>query len=470
MRAGSQFCVPRVPPDRTYRGFDHGVQIMGLGDNMPSANLTDTYIRGLSLPAEGRLDIQDERAPGLVLRVSASGTKSWSLRYRDKVSGKVERLTIGRYPGVPLAKAREIALKRVGGIAEGENPRAVQRKEKAAHSAGISFDELADRFLAEYVAVRRPKSLASYRSALNPVRKAWAGKKARDISRDDVLDLAEKRGAEAPIAANRMVAILSKLFNWALDLRDPPVTTSPVVRIPKPGIEKARTRTIRDDEIALLWNAFDRAMAPEMARIMRVLLLTGQRLSEVIGMERDELLDLGQPEAARWHLPGTRTKNRRAHIVPLSPVVVAIVKSAMAAGGEDTPFVFASRRNPGETFDRQSFARAMKRLLAGLEETDDTRTAVRRLKVDPPTPHDLRRTVATGLGALGVRREVIKSVLNHLEGDVTDVYALHDYLQEKRAALDAWAQRIGTLLEPPPTAAKPVPSGNVVSLTRRRQA
>lgn len=418
---------------------------------MANVNLTDTYIRGLSLPAEGRLDINDERAPGLVLRVSASGTKSWSLRYRDKVSGKVERLTIGRYPAVPLAKAREIALKRVGGIADGENPRAVQRQEKAAHAAGISFDALADRFLAEYVAAKRPKSLTGYRSALAPARRTWEGKKAREITRDDVLDLAEKRGAEAPIAANRMVAVLSKLFNWALDLRDPPVTTSPVHRIPKPGVEKARTRTLRDDEIPVLWASFERSMAPEMARIMRVLLLTGQRLSEVIGMERDELLDLGQPEAARWHLPGERTKNRRQHLLPLSSAVVSIVKAAMVAGGEDTLFVFTSRRNPGERFDRQSFARAMKRLIADLEETDDTKTAVRRLKADPPTPHDLRRTVATGLGALGVRREVIKAVLNHLEGDVTEVYALHDHLAEKRAALDAWAAHVERLTRPADT-------------------
>ncbi|MBB6309695.1 tyrosine-type recombinase/integrase [Xanthobacter tagetidis] len=418
---------------------------------MANVNLTDTYIRGLSLPAEGRLDINDERAPGLVLRVSSSGTKSWSLRYRDKMSGKVERLTIGRYPAVPLAKAREIALKRIAGIADGDNPRAVQRQEKAAHAAGISFDALAERFLTEYVAVKRPKSLIGYRSALAPARKAWVGKKAREITRDDVLDLSEKRGADAPIAANRMVAVLSKLFNWTLDLRDPPVTTSPVHRIPKPGIEKARTRTLRDDEIPILWAAFDGFMVPEMARIMRVLLLTGQRLSEVVGMERDELLDLGQPESARWHLPGERTKNRRPHIVPLAPSVASIIKAAMVAGGEETSYVFSSRRNPGEKFDRQSFARAMKRLISGLKETDYTRTAVRRLKADPPTPHDLRRTVATQLGALGVRREVIKAVLNHLEGDVTEVYALHDHLAEKRAALDAWAAHVERLTQPTDT-------------------
>lgn len=435
---------------------------------MATVNLTDTFIRGLLLPAEGRVDIADERAPGLVLRVSASGTKSWSLRYRDKVSGKVERLTIGRYPAVPLAKAREIALKRTGGIAEGENPRAAQRRERAEHAAGISFDDLAARFLAEYVAVHRPKSLSTYAGALSSARKAWGQRKVRELTRDDVLDFSARRGAEAPIATNRTIAVLSKLFNWALDQRDPPVTTSPIVRIPKPGVEKARTRIVRDDEIPIIWVAFDRSLVPEMARVMKVLLLTGQRLSEVVGMERDELLDLEKAEAARWLIPKSRTKNKRPHMVPLAPAVVSLVKAAISAGGDDTTFVFASRRNPGEKFDRQSFARSVKRLIAGLEETEETKTAVRRLKADSPTPHDLRRTVATGLGALGVRREVIKATLNHLEGDVTSVYALYDHLAEKRQGLDAWAQHVLRCTQPPPAAVvSPAISDNVVPLRGR---
>lgn len=429
---------------------------------MPAVALTDTFLRSIEPPAEGRLDIQDAKRPGLVLRVSSSGTMAWSLRYRDKVTGKVERLTLGRYPTVSLAKAREIVDKRIGGIAEGENPRAAQRRARAEHAAGISFDELAERFLAEYVAAKRPKSLSSYKAALTPARKAWGTMKARAITRDDVLDLTEKRAKEAPIAANRGVAVLSKLFNWALDLRDPPITTSPVVRIPKPGTERARTRTLRDDELPVLWKAFD-TMTPEMARVMRVLLLTGQRLGEVIGMRRDELIDLGKP-SARWELPSHRTKNRRDHLVPLSPVVVAMLEEAIAAGGEETEFVFTSRRNPGEPFDRQSFARATKRLIGDLAETPETRTAVRRLKADPPTPHDLRRTMATGLGALGVPREVIKATLNHIEGDVTAVYARHDHLDAKRAALDAWASYVVEAIQPPPAA--PQHEGNVVAMKR----
>lgn len=468
MGAGEALCVPGVPQDRNQRGFCHGVSITGSGDTMPAVALTDTYLRSLAPPMEGRLDIQDAKRPGLVLRVSSSGTMSWSYRYRDKVTGRVERLTLGRFPTVSLAQARGIVDKRVGGIAEGENPRAAQRKARAEHAAGITFDELAARFLAEYVALRRPKSLPSYTSAIAPARKAWANRKAREITRDDVLDFAEVRGKEAPIAANRGIAVLSRLFNWALDMRDPPVSTSPVVRIAKPGIEKARTRVVRTDELATLWGAFD-TMTPEMARVLRVLLLTGQRLGEVIGMRRDELVDLGKP-SAQWELPGNRTKNRRAHLVPLSYEVVALLDAAISAGGDDAEHVFVSRRNPGEPFDRQSFARSMKRIIGGLQETPESRAAIRRLKADPPTPHDLRRTCATGLGALGVRREVIKGVLNHLEGDVTAVYALHDQLEEKRAALEAWAAHVHETIDPAPARDGLGLTADVVPIRRTRRA
>lgn len=426
---------------------------------MATANLTDPMIRGLIPPASGRTDIVDEKVPGLVLRVSATGVKSWSVRFRDKTSGKTERLTIGRFPTITLAKARDIARARIGDVAEGGNPRAVVRKEKAAHAAGLTFDELADRFLSEYVAPIRPKSLAGYTNAIAPARKAWGKWKARGIAREDVLDLVEKRGREAPIATNRMIAVLSKLFNWSLDLRDPPVSTNPVVRIPKPGVEKARTRVLRDDEIPVLWAAWQAKCAPEVARVYMTLLLTGQRLSEVVEMDRDELIDLHSRTKARWLLPGSRAKNKREHLTPIVPEVGAILKAAISAGGDDTTAVFASRRNPGQFFDRQSFARAMKRLISELEETDETRAAVRRLKADPPTPHDLRRTVATGLGALGTRREVIKAILNHLEGDVTEIYALHDHMDEKRAALAAWAGRVIGLVSKP--------SGNVHPLRGR---
>jgi integrase len=430
---------------------------------MPTINLTDAYIRGVTPPAEGRIDIKDAKRQGLVLRVSASGVLSWSLRYRSRTTGKVERLTIGRYPRVPLSKAREIADKRLGAIADGVNPRDVLRRERAEHEAGITFDLLCDRFLKEYVAVRRPKSLTSYTSALNPARKAWGKRKAREITRDDALALAERRGRDAPIATNRMLAILSRMFNWALDQRNPPVPSSPIIRIPKPGIERARERVLRDDELPVVWAAFGR-QSPEVGRVLKTLLLNGQRLNEVIGMRRDELIDLDTPEA-RWLLPSERSKNGRAHVTPLAPAVVRIIKESLDDWDEGD-LVFPSRRNAGEIFDKASFARSMKRLLGELDETPETRTAVRRLKDNPPTPHDLRRTLATGLGPLGVPREIVKAVLNHKEGDVTERhYDLYDKLSEKRAALNKWADHIERIVRP-----KATTKSNIVPIRRARRA
>ncbi|MGE4372906.1 MAG: tyrosine-type recombinase/integrase [Xanthobacter sp.] len=415
---------------------------------MATLTLTDTFIRSVQPPAAGRDDYVDERVPGLSLRVSATGVKSWSLRFRDKVTGRIERLTIGRYPAVSLAQARAVATKKVIGIVEGDNPQDIIRRDRAAHASGISFDELADRFMEEYVSQKRPKSYSSYKTALSKARKAWGNWKAREIARDDVMDLTERLAVAAPVGTNRMLSVLSKMFNWALDLRDPPVSSSPVARVPKPGIERARDRVLRDDEIAVLWAAWQAQCAPEVARVFMTLLLTGQRLSEVVHMERDELLDLHSMRLARWHLPADRVKNSRGHIVPLSPQAVAIIKAAISAGGDDTTAVFASRRNPGQHFDRQSFARAMKRVVTGLELDGPDQKTIRRIQGDPPTPHDLRRTVGTGLGMLGTRREVIKAVLNHMERDVTAVYALHDYLDDKREALCLWADHVEKLTRP----------------------
>jgi integrase len=162
-----------------------------------------------------------------------------------------------------------------------------------------------------------------------------------------------------------------------------------------------------------MWAAFGR-LAPEVERVFKVMLLTGQRLNEIIGMTRDELIDLDTPQA-RWLLPRERSKNNRAHVTPLAPVVVKIIEASLD-DWDECELVFPSRRNAGELFDKASFARSTKRLLADLDETPETRTVVRRLKSDPPVPHDLRRTVATGLGALGVPREIVKAVLNHREG------------------------------------------------------
>lgn len=413
------------------------------------APLTDVYIRSISPPDTGRIEITDERCAGLSIRVTAAGVRSWSYKYRDRTTGKVERVSLGRYPTVSLAKAREMADRRRLAVMDGGNPRAEQRKRKAAEKAAITFDALADAYLAERVAKKTPASLATTRSYLKAAREQWQGRKAKDIDRDDVIAFLGDRAEEAPVAANRLRSVLVTMYGWAMD--NGHVEATPMVRIPKPAVETARDRIILDDEIPILWQALD-GLDGGFARAFRALALLGQRPGEIAGLMLDEVHDLDKPAVARIELPPARTKNRRRHVIPLPGRARELIREAISAkpDGDDSPYVFGSYRNPGAPIDRHSFARAMARLVDGLDPNDGDdarRAAVKRLQADRPTPHDWRRTMITGLGRLGFRRDDIKALVNHAEGDVTERhYDRYDRLPEKRRALEAWEAHVLILI------------------------
>jgi len=229
------------------------------------------------------------------------------------------------------------------------------------------------------------------------------------------------------------------MYSWAID--EEILEQSPMVRIPKPTKEeRARDRILEKDEMALLWRAFDK-LDPSMALGLKTLLLTGQRPGEVLGMRWDELFDLRAPARARWELSPERVKNGRRHVVPIVPAVLEIIEGTNRSS--DEPFVFASSRNRSASFDRQSVARALKRLIRGLEPSPQEETTVSRLQKSEPTPHDFRRTAITGMMSLGISREIVKSVVNHAEGDITEAhYDRYDRMPEKRRALEIWAKSV----------------------------
>lgn len=406
--------------------------------------LTEAFLR--SLPSTGvEKEFVDARSLGLSLRVTRGGIRSWSFRFRDKITRKVERITLGRYPTIGLSKARAIADAKRVQVSEGNNPREAIRKARAADRASLTFDELADVFMSHYVEKQTPKSAASTRSYLVKARGTWSGTKAKDIDRNDVIAFLRDRADTAPVVANRTRAVLGKMFSWAID--EGILESTPVVRIPKPAVEKPRERVLTDDEFAVIWRAFETLEARSMALAFKFLAVSGQRPGEVIGMSIAELHDLAKPNA-RWEIPGNRTKNGKRHVVPLPVFAKSIVQEALTLKpeGDESPWVFVSPRNPGCPFDRHSFARAMKERIIGCLEPSDG--ASRSLLATPPTPHDLRRTLVTGLSRLGFPRETIKAVVNHTESrDVTSaVYDWHDRTIEKTQALVAWQRHIVDLL------------------------
>lgn len=187
--------------------------------------------------------------------------------------------------------------------------------------------------------------------------------------------------------------------------------------------------------------------APGIVAALKSLLLLGQRPGEVAGMAVGELHHLNNDSAAHWEVPKSRMKARRAHVVPLPPLAREIVVGEIArqrvASPEAKPeFVFASKFAERARLARHSLSQALSRIVEDLDDNCDDAETVASLKADRPTPHDLRRTLATGLSRLGIPREDRLAVLAHSYGDVHEVYDQYERLSQKRAALELWERHL----------------------------
>jgi integrase len=395
--------------------------------------LTDTFISSLAAPASGRIEVSDTRCAGLMLRVTAKGVRSWSFRFRAKGARSPSRVTLGTYPDIGLGKAREQANAMRGTIAAGGDPAQHKREERGGAK---TFGTLADRYLKEHAdRHKRPASAAADRRNLRKhVLPKWQNRPYAAIRRADVIELVEGIIATGkPALANRVQALISKIFSFATDasLRD----DNPCHRLKKRGAESVGRRVLSDAEISLFWNGIVTSSSVRQSGLgLRLALLTGCRVSEITGMSRAELNDIANPANAAWLIPGTRTKNKRDHLVLLAPLACGIVLDllGMIPPAEQFLFPTRSRRRAGPIAG-STLTKAMAYFTRRTTGDDD---AVGTWRADPPSPHDLRRTMETRLSALGVAKEVRDRVLNHVQGDVgSKHYNLHQFVAEKRAAL-----------------------------------
>jgi integrase len=389
---------------------------------MPRLALTERFVAGCK--ADGiQTDYFDRQTTGLALRVSHRGHKAWTLIFTSPQDGKRARLTLGSFPSTSLAVARTKAREARSLVEAGQDPRAVF----GARAAGaMTVAHVLENWIAKHV---RP-SLRGARHVERRIRKnvlpmignvPLAELHRRDINR--VLDPIIER--DCPIEANRVFEDLRAGLRWAVARGD--LDRSPTDGMNAPATPRRRERVLSDDEVRQLWNALPQVLAKSKAcqRIVKLCLVTGQRVGEVAGMTRAEL-DLATRE---WNLPGARTKNAHPHAVPLSKLAVDIIEEALAdAGG--SAFVFPSRSGPlPPDAATRSLARAQARF--GLEHW---------------VAHDLRRTAITGMARLGVAPIVLGHVANHRTttkaGVTLGIYSHHDYAAEKRQALDMWAERL----------------------------
>lgn len=384
-----------------------------------SVAMTAKWAENIKPPAKGRIDYFDSRQQGLVLRVSESGRKAWGIIFRVKGDRRVRRMTLDPFPAMSLAEAREQAMQVMTAAVRGNDPATLKQDEKSSPTFGAVAKEYLERH-----ASQKRSGHEDRRILQKDVLPLWGRRKATDIKRRDViqlLDAINDRGA--PIGANRTLALVRKLFNWAIS-RDL-VEANPCAQVKPVAKENRRDRALTRDEIAALWNGLDHAgMADTTRNILRLILATAQRAGEVAGAEWDEI-DI----ATRiWTIPAEKSKNGLAHRVPLNDPALDVIHSLPKGDG----YLFPSPRQ-GKHVAVEALSHAVKKNLD-------------KLGIAHFTPHDLRRTVATHMSEAGIQRLTLKKILNHAEGDVTATYDRHGYDREKRVALDDWGRRLKELI------------------------
>lgn len=420
---------------------------------MPTMRMTDAAVRKLKVPQSGRVEVWDDHTRGLGLRISSSGLRSWVLMTRVLEAGawKQQRVTLGQYPGMSLADARKRADEAKLAARAGEDPAAATREARAVlvEDSRNTYAAVRTEFLQKHRGRQNrrpaPSTLAEITRLLGSADfQCWEKRPLARIGKREVVDVLDgimARGAE--VLANRTLAYLKLLFKWALARGI--VQADPTAGIKKPGAERSRERFLTSEEIRLLWLAT--GADGQFNAIVRLLLLTGQRLNEVAAMRWSEV----DTEARTWTLRAARTKNKRSHVVPLTEPVLGILEARKASQE-----VFATKERPVPPFTFTTTGTSpfsgFSHSKARLDGRINRLLAEANPEADPPPEieawrlHDLRRTVATHMAEdLRIAPHIIEAVLNHVSGTkagVAGVYNRALHLDERTAALDAWAHHV----------------------------
>jgi len=379
---------------------------------MPTRALTVAAVARIKPPQQGQADYFDQGYPGLALRVSYGGAKSWIYFYRLR-GGKLRRLTIGRYPGMDLAAARTAWQAARLAVGKGESP--ANLRPASADSFAAVADEWLKRDQAHNRTHREVKRIIE-----RDVKPVWRDRLFATINRRDVVELLDLIGDRAPTMARRTHSYLHRLFRWSVGRGI--IELNPIADLPKPGSEVRRDRVLTDVELVSIWKAAAKIGFP-FGQPIQLLMLTAAR--------RDEICSL------RWHeihgqhivLEGRRTKNGEKHTIPLSATAAKILESLPHIA--DSPFVFTTTGKAPAS----GWSKAKLTFDAAIKGATGTTLAPWRF-------HDIRRTVATGLQRIGTTLQVIEAVLGHIAGSragVVGIYQRHSFDTEKRIALNAWA-------------------------------
>jgi len=405
-------------------------------------NLTDSIVRNLPAPAAGYSLEFDAKVAGFACRVTKAGARSFVFNYRTR-AGRQRRITIGSFPAWKTAAAREEATKLRQAVDRGEDPMQARRELRGAPTV----TDLADRYRQVHLPTKRPASAANDEAALRKyVLPALGNLKITDVQHADIVALHRKisdppkPAKSAPIAANRVLALVSTMFNLAIQERlrvDNPAQH--VARNP----ENKRDRYLNREEIARLSAVLAAHPEKAAANAVRLLLLTGARRGEVLGATWDQF-DLA---AGAWTKPPGSTKQKKLHRVPLSAPALALLAEMRAEAAPDANFVFPSRTRAGKVKPLGSIKTAWA-------------TICRRAGLEDVHLHDLRHSFASLLASGGASLPLIGALLGHTQAQTTQRYA---HLVDE-AMRDA-TERVGAFV-----VGAGQPSAEVVPLERGRRA
>lgn len=378
---------------------------------------TDKFLRSLK-PREKRYYIRESQ--GFAVRVQPSGRVDFFCIYTW--NGRRHHMPLGKFPELKLADARRKHRDALSKLENDIDPKAA--RDAARNVATVS--DLIDDYINRWAKPRKKSWQEDARNLEKDIRPLWGNKFVTEITRQDVLKMLERLySRNANRQASIVFSLLRRMFNFAIEQGYAGLQFSPCDRI-RPRIpDNRKDRVLTDEEIRTFW--FDLAKTSISAsayNALRLILLTGQRPGEVLGMTWEEI------DSQWWTIPANRSKTGRAHRVYLSNQALEIL------GGKSKGICLPSPRT-GEPIASAQLAQALRR---GVRPTQKGKKP--RVQIEPFTPHDLRRTCATGMAMLGFPQESIGKLLGHIDRSVTGIYNRHDYDREKKKMAIAWGEHI----------------------------
>ena len=396
---------------------------------MPS--LTATEIKAAKSSGEKDKFLPD--GGGLFLKIAKNGSKSFVYRY--SYGNRRLLMTLGTVPELGLADARQKHQEASKTLSTGTDPLQIKRASQDALKVALTVEQLGGEWMTRVIDKDFKKPEEVRRMLAVDIYPRIGKFLAKDItSRDTALVINKVKDRGSPVQANRVLRTIKKLFAYAVEQSH--IITNPVTMTIKGagGKEKSRERNLSLDEIRAVLTELDTTKANtswQVKDIIRLLFLTAQRSGEVCGMEWNHI-DL---DARIWTLPKEITKSERAHILHISVQAVDILKKIFPLTGSNR-YVFTSEKDHGRHIETRSLSQALRKRIKVSDLS----------KMEPFTPHDLRRTAASRMADMSVAPHVIEKILNHVMTGAMGVYNRADYLAERKEALKVWGERIEQLM------------------------